>query len=64
MGDKAWQLTGEVDASRRPLNSALEVDLDFETTGQRLGGARFAGEATRFLAGVWDSTQPRLAVAA
>ncbi len=33
MGAKNWQLTGEVDAARRPLNSALGVDMDFETTG-------------------------------
>ena len=33
MADKAWQLRGESDAARRPLNSALEVDLDFDTTG-------------------------------
>ncbi|GAX81661.1 hypothetical protein CEUSTIGMA_g9089.t1 [Chlamydomonas eustigma] len=32
MADKGWQLRGEADASRRPLNSALELDLDFETT--------------------------------
>ncbi|KAL4859859.1 Nucleolar GTP-binding protein 1 [Chlorella vulgaris] len=32
MGDKAWFMQGEVDAGRRPKNSALEIDLDFETT--------------------------------
>lgn len=29
---KPWPLQGEVRAGDRPLNSALEVDLDFETT--------------------------------
>lgn len=32
IGDKAWFMQGEVDAGRRPKNSALEIDLDFETT--------------------------------
>ncbi|XP_058085479.1 M phase phosphoprotein 10-like [Magnolia sinica] len=27
---KAWTMQGEVTASKRPKNSALEVDLDFE----------------------------------
>jgi len=34
MGAKDWHLTGEADASKRPLNSALEVDMDFDTTGE------------------------------
>jgi hypothetical protein len=33
-GDKPWHLLGEVSASRRPLNSALELDMDFETTAR------------------------------
>ncbi|EFN57436.1 hypothetical protein CHLNCDRAFT_142905 [Chlorella variabilis] len=32
MGEKDWFMQGEVDAGHRPKNSALEVDLDFETT--------------------------------
>lgn len=32
VGPRSWELTGEVDAAARPLNSALEVDLDFERT--------------------------------
>ncbi|KAL6762276.1 U3 small nucleolar ribonucleoprotein complex, subunit Mpp10 [Haematococcus lacustris] len=32
LGEKQWTLLGEVDAQRRPLNSVLEVDLDFDTT--------------------------------
>jgi U3 small nucleolar RNA-associated protein MPP10 len=32
MGDKHWTLTGEVAGSSRPKNSALGIDLDFETT--------------------------------
>jgi hypothetical protein len=34
MGERPWQLTGEVSAGRRPVNSALEVDMDFETTAK------------------------------
>ena len=37
MGAKDWHLTGEADASKRPLNSALEVDMDFDTTGEKRG---------------------------
>ncbi|PSC76514.1 U3 small nucleolar ribonucleo MPP10 [Micractinium conductrix] len=32
MGEKEWFMRGEIDAGRRPKNSALEVDLDFDTT--------------------------------
>jgi hypothetical protein len=32
---KEWTMRGEIEASRRPLNSALEVDMDFDTTGER-----------------------------
>ena len=46
MGDKDWFMEGEVDAARRPKNSALELDLDFETTvkppPQARGGAACA----------------------
>lgn len=34
MGDKPWHLVGEVSASRRPLNSALEIDMDYDTTNK------------------------------
>lgn len=33
LADKDWFLRGEADATRRPLNSALEIDMDFDTTG-------------------------------
>ena len=32
MAEKEWQLRGEAGSVGRPINSALEVDLDFETT--------------------------------
>lgn len=32
MGEKEWFMKGEVVAGQRPKNSALEVDLDFETS--------------------------------
>ena len=32
MSEKDWYLRGEISASSRPKNSALEIDLDFETT--------------------------------
>jgi len=38
MGDKPWALSGEVNAGKRPVNSALEVDMDFETTARCVGG--------------------------
>jgi U3 small nucleolar RNA-associated protein MPP10 len=31
MGDKPWQLTGEVSAGKRPHNSLLSASLDFES---------------------------------
>lgn len=33
IGEKEWTMRGEASAGGRPLNSALEVDLDFDTTG-------------------------------
>ena len=32
LGEKDWYMRGEISASHRPKNSALEIDLDFETT--------------------------------
>ena len=32
MAEKEWPFRGEITASDRPLNSALEVDLDYDTT--------------------------------
>ena len=32
MAEKEWPFRGEIAASERPLNSALEVDLDYDTT--------------------------------
>lgn len=32
IGERDWFMAGEVSASSRPKNSALEIDLDFETT--------------------------------
>jgi U3 small nucleolar RNA-associated protein MPP10 len=32
LGEKEWFMRGEISASHRPKNSALEIDLDFETT--------------------------------
>ena len=32
LGGREWYMRGEVSGSHRPMNSALEVDLDFETT--------------------------------
>lgn len=34
IGDKDWFMRGEAQAGHRPLNSALELDLDFERTLQ------------------------------
>lgn len=34
IGDKDWFMKGEAQAGHRPLNSALELDLDFERTLQ------------------------------
>lgn len=33
LSEKEWTMRGEINASHRPLNSALEVDMDFDTTG-------------------------------
>ena len=43
LADKDWFLRGEADATRRPLNSALEIDMDFDTTGVRYKGGVGAG---------------------
>ena len=43
MGSKVWLMTGQVGAANRPLNSALEVDLDYDTTSERGGGCRGQG---------------------
>jgi U3 small nucleolar RNA-associated protein MPP10 len=32
LGAREWYMRGEVSGTHRPMNSALEVDLDFETT--------------------------------
>jgi cytochrome c-type biogenesis protein CcmH/NrfG len=37
LSEKEWTMRGEIEASRRPLNSALEVDMDFDTTGEEAG---------------------------
>ncbi|KAG2498501.1 hypothetical protein HYH03_003752 [Edaphochlamys debaryana] len=34
LGNKSWHLTGEVAAGKRPVNSALELDMEFETTAK------------------------------
>ncbi|GFR43851.1 hypothetical protein Agub_g4977, partial [Astrephomene gubernaculifera] len=34
LAERQWHLTGEAAAGSRPLNSALELDMDFETTAK------------------------------
>eukprot|EP00198_Chlamydomonas_reinhardtii_P011975 XP_001701312.1 predicted protein [Chlamydomonas reinhardtii] len=34
LSEKAWQLTGEVGGGNRPVGSAMELDLDFESTAK------------------------------
>eukprot|EP00879_Flechtneria_rotunda_P007579 GHRR01007950.1.p1 GENE.GHRR01007950.1~~GHRR01007950.1.p1 ORF type:complete len:537 (+),score=268.55 GHRR01007950.1:389-1999(+) len=34
MVDKPWHLVGEVSAARRPINSALEIDMEYDTTSK------------------------------
>lgn len=34
MGEKPWQLTGEVSAQTRPENSLLEVDVAFDSASR------------------------------
>ncbi|KAG2445425.1 hypothetical protein HXX76_000046 [Chlamydomonas incerta] len=34
LSEKAWQLTGEVGGGNRPVGSALEMDMDFESTAK------------------------------
>eukprot|EP00878_Enallax_costatus_P038695 GHUV01044119.1.p1 GENE.GHUV01044119.1~~GHUV01044119.1.p1 ORF type:complete len:189 (-),score=35.71 GHUV01044119.1:228-794(-) len=36
LGDKPWHLIGEVSAAKRPVNSALEIDMDYDTTNKPL----------------------------
>ena len=31
IAEKPWQMKGEVSGSKRPVNSLLEADLDFDT---------------------------------
>lgn len=33
LADKSWHLVGEVTGQHRPMNSALELDMEFENTG-------------------------------
>jgi hypothetical protein len=49
LAERGWQLRGEIGAGQRPLNSALEVDLDFETTNRWGGG----GEGVAAGGGGW-----------
>ena len=41
MQDKAWELGGEVSGKRRPENSLLEVDAEWETVRQAAPEVRF-----------------------
>jgi hypothetical protein len=34
VGDKPWHLVGEVSAAGRPMNSALEIDMEYDTTNK------------------------------
>lgn len=34
LGERPWHLVGEVSAARRPVNSALEIDMDYDTTNK------------------------------
>jgi len=40
VGDKPWQLAGEVQAPKRPEDSLLQEDLDFEVTSRPVSGSR------------------------
>lgn len=40
VGDKPWQLAGEVQAPKRPEDSLLQEDLDFEVTSRPVCGSR------------------------
>ncbi len=42
LADKSWHLVGEVTGQHRPMNSALELDMEFENTGG-WGGACVLG---------------------
>lgn len=66
--DKDWNLQGEVTAARRPKNSALEIELDFEQ--RRMAAPIITEEVTksiediirsRILAGEFDDVQRKVA---